>query len=273
MYLAVDIGGTKTLLASFKDDGTLVQSVKFATPSDYPDFLHELTAQLANLDAKEFLSAAVALPGKIDRTTGTGLRFGNLSWKNVPVKADLEKILGLSVAVENDANLAGLSEALLIKDEFKKVLYITISTGIGTGIIINGIIDPTFADSEPGHMVLEHEGKMQIWEDFASGSAIVRRYGKRAADITDEATWRILAHDFSLGIIDLVATIQPEIIIIGGGVGSHFDRFGDLLKTELKRYETPLVPIPPIREAQRAEEAVVYGCYELARSAHESATN
>jgi glucokinase len=70
--------------------------------------------------------------------------------------------------------------------------------------------------------------------------------------------------------VDLLAIIQPEVVIIGGGVGTHFDKYGKLLETELKKYQTPLVPIPPIRAAQRPEEAVIYGCYELVKETYGS---
>ncbi|MEK7153805.1 MAG: ROK family protein, partial [Patescibacteria group bacterium] len=191
----------------------------------------------------------------------------NLPWKDVPLQRDARRILGCPVAIENDANLAGLSEAMLLR-QYNCVLYVTISTGIGTGIIINQEIDPELADSEGGSIMLEHKGKLQQWEDFASGKAIVKRFGKRATEITDEKTWKIITKDIALGLFDLITFIQPDVVVLGGGVLSAFDRFDDLLIDELKRFETPLTPIPPIRRAQRPEQAVVYGCYDLAKSAY-----
>ncbi|HET7637931.1 MAG TPA: hypothetical protein VFK47_04245, partial [Ktedonobacteraceae bacterium] len=71
-------------------------------------------------------------------------------------------------------------------------------------------------------------------------------------------------------LIDLIAVIQPEIIIFGGGVDVYFERFEKHLLAELKKYETPLTPIPILRKAARPNEAVVYGCYDLAKSLHGS---
>jgi len=265
MYLAVDIGGTKTLVACFDDKGAVTKQAKFLTNTSYDTFIDELGKQLKSFGDIDYRAATVAAPGKIDHEHGRGLAFGNLPWRNVPIQADVEKLINAPVIVENDAKVAGLSEALLVINEFKKVLYITIGTGIGTGIIINGVIDPNFADSEGGHMLLEHEGKFQSWESFASGKTIFQKYGKQAADIADPAAWKAISHNIAVGLIDLIATLQPDVIIIGGGVGAHFDKFKEPLTTELKQYEMPLVPIPPIRGAQRAEEAVIYGCYELAK--------
>jgi predicted NBD/HSP70 family sugar kinase len=268
MYLAIDIGGTKTLLATFTKEGVLKHKVKFETPQDYKALLNELKTHTTKLPDHDFSAACVAVPGRIHRSSGVIVSCGNLGWKNEPIEADLEKILGCPVTAENDANLAGLSEAILIKNDYKKVLYLTISTGIGSGIITNGIIDPELADSEAGHIILDHDGKFRTWESFASGKAIVKRFGKRASEITDETTWKIIAKDLAIGLLDLTAVIQPDIIIIGGGVGQYFDRFEKALKTEMKRYEMPLMKIPPIVEAKHAEEAVVYGCYTFIKAKH-----
>ena len=59
--------------------------------------------------------------------------------------------------------------------------------------------------------------------------------------------------------------MQPEVIVIGGGVGTYFDRFGKILAAEIKKYKIPLVKQPVLRQAQRPEEAVVFGCYDLAK--------
>jgi glucokinase len=265
MYGAVDVGGTKTLVAVFDAGGAILEQHKFPTPPSYDEFLTALNECAQQLEQHEFLAVAVAVPGKIDREEGIGLDFGNLPWHDVTIQADCEKIFHCPILVENDANLAGLSEALLHPEQ-EKALYITISTGIGTGVISSGAIDPEFADMEGGQMLMEHDGHLVKWESFASGKAIVATYGKRASELDDVQAWKTLSRYFATGMINLFAIVQPDIVIIGGGVGTHFDKFGDFLQAELKKYQNPLVPIPPIVMARRPEEAVVYGCFELARS-------
>src|SRR3990167_6750396 len=173
-YLAIDIGASKTLLAAFSVDGRLLKEHRFATVKLYKNFLSELKGQIeGNFSDFEFAACCCAIPGIVDRQHGVGVSFGNLNWKNVPISKDLAKLLdNLPILVENDANLAGLSEAIIVHKRYKKVLYLTISTGIGDGIIINGKIDLDFADSEAGHMLLEHSGIITKWEDFASGKAL-----------------------------------------------------------------------------------------------------
>lgn len=265
MYLGIDIGGTKTLVTVFDERGNAKQSVKFHTPQDYKLFIRELAQTVASLSTNKFIACCVAFPGKVDRSQGIGIACGNLPWTNVKLGDDVKKIAKCGVVVENDANLAGLSEAIAIKKKYNKVLYVTVSTGIGTGIITNQQIDPDFEDSEGGHIILEHHGKRQRWEKFASGSAIVRRFGKRAEDIHDAKTWRIISRDIAAGLLDLNAIIQPEVIVLGGAVSAYFERFKPYLLPELKRYDTPLTPTPQVQEAIHANEAVVIGCYHLAK--------
>ena len=271
MYMGIDIGGTKTLIVLFGAGGDVVSTTKFPTPKVYPEFLRTLAKAVAKIPSGTLVAAGVALPGRIDRKQGIGIACGNLPWKYVPLDADVERMLHCPVVIENDANLAGLSEAVVLKEKYSRVLYVTISTGIGTGFIVDQAIDPSMADSEGGQVMVEHDGKLVTWESLASGHAIVRDFGRRAEDITDEASWGVIAHHIAVGLIDLIATIQPEVIVIGGGVGTHFDRFSGPLTTELKRFATPLVPIPPVVKAARPEDAVAYGCFELAKRSHATA--
>ena len=272
MFLAIDVGGTKTLVASFTNDGKLSRSIKFKTPLEYNKFIGVLKATLARYDNTKFKYACVALPGKINRKKGIGIAFGNLAWKEIPIKKDLKKFIKCPIVIENDANLAARSEALNVINDFHKVLYLTVSTGIGSGIITNGVIDPDFADSEAGQMKVQFNGKMQYWEDIAAGSAILKHYGKIAADINDKKTWQEICYKLGLGINTLIATLQPEVIIIGGGVGTHFKKYGKLLKAELKKYSTPLTPVPPIIQAKNSEQAVIFGCYILAIKSYEQSS-
>lgn len=270
MYLAIDIGGTKTLLSVFDELGAIKTSFKFPTPPNYDDFKSTLASNIKDHlgEFGKFSYCCCAVPGHINRETGVALGFGNLGWKDVPIRNDVQAIVNTPVIIENDANIAGLSEAQYVKEQYRKVLYITISTGIGDGIITDGIIDKALADSEPGHMVFENDGVMQTWEHFASGKAIVQRYGKIAAEIDDQKTWKLIVHDIARGLIEVISTIQPDVVIIGGGVGAHFHKYGHLLNEELAKYQElvgSVVIIPPVIGAKHPEEAVIYGCYELIR--------
>lgn len=265
MYLGIDVGASKTLLAVFSNNGEILKEHKFLTPQKYSDFLSELKNAIGQFKDDQISACCCAIPAIIDRTEGIGLEFGSLIWENVPIVKDLESLLpGIRVAVENDTKLAGLSEALNHK-EYKKVVYITISTGIGSALIINGKIDFDVVDSELGNMILEHDGKLQKWQEFASGKALKRRYGKLASEIEDPKIWSQYADDLVVGFEATLAAFQPQLVIVGGGVGAHFDKFGQLLTDRLNKLNNKMVKIPPIIKARRPEEAVIYGCYDFIR--------
>lgn len=271
MYLTIDIGGTKTLLARMQKSGKIEESIKFPTPVKYKDFVKELADNIDKITTSTFSVVCVAAPGKIDHERGVGIAFGNLKWEDVPIRDDVQKITGAPVLIENDAKLAALSEARLLPGKHHKVTYLTVSTGIGGGTVIDGTLDPDLIDAEVGHMLFERDGELVPWESFASGKAIVRRFGKLASEINDPEIWKIVSRDLAMGIIDIAANIQPDVIIIGGGVGSHFKKYGAFLNAELKKYENDLVPAPKVVGAKHAEEAVIYGCYELIKDYEESA--
>src|SRR5579872_5862558 len=112
MYLGADVGGTKTLLAALDEQGAKKATRKFPTPKDYQEFLSQFGAAFNELKADYELSAgAIGIPGFIDRTRGVGLMFGNLPWKDIAIKQDLESLTGISFLVENDAKTAALYEA------------------------------------------------------------------------------------------------------------------------------------------------------------------
>lgn len=265
MYAAVDIGGTKTLLAVFDESGSLVEQLKFPTPEIYDEFKVELADNVDKLSTKDFKGVGVAAPGKIDHEQGSLIAGGNLKWQHTPLHNDIEHIFKAPVRVENDAKAAALSEARLAGPEYKKVVYITISTGIGVGVCVDGEIDATLRDSEIGRMKIEYQGEMVPWETVASGSALVRMFGKRASEQEDPEVWAQMAHNIAKGMIAIIAMVQPDLILFGGGAGAHLERFYEPLLKELEQYENPLAPTPPIRKAVHPEEAVVYGCYELAK--------
>lgn len=264
MYLGIDVGGTKTLVASLDDTGVIQEQFRFATPQKYEDFLVELARNVAQLSTSDFKACGIGIPARIDRTHGVGIAFSHLDWHNVAVQADIEQLVHCPVALENDSKLAGLSESMLVKD-IRKVLYVTVSTGIGTAYIVDQHIDPEQAGSEGGHILLEHEGKYQRWEDFASGSAIYKKYKTPVKDIDDARILRTIARNIAIGLIDLIAITTPDVVIFGGSVGTHFPKYSQYLQEYLEKYDNPMIELPKLQAAGRPEQAVVYGCYDYAK--------
>lgn len=264
MLVTVDTGGTKTLVTSFEHDGTKGGTIKFPTPSDQTEYVTLLRSTLQEHYGDQAIElVVVALPGIVK--DGVAVWCNNLHWKNFDAQAALAGVLGdAPVVIENDANLAGLAEARILDPIPTSVLYVTVSTGIGTGIITNGRIDPGLRYSEGGRSLVEFDGAIREWESFASGRAIYAAYGKYARDITNGRVWRQIADRISRGFLAIIPFVQPEVIIIGGSIGTYFDRYGAQLQALLKEKLPPHIVCPQIVAARHPEEAVIYGCYYYA---------
>lgn len=267
MIICIDIGGTKILISQI-ESGTIVGTpTKIKTPKDPKQAIEYIVAAISNLPDLEMATCvSMGVPGKIDRTTRSIIACGNLPWEDIPFAQIISQELSLPVYIENDANLAGLAEARMQKLTQGMVLYLTISTGIGSGIIVDGKLAPGFEQTEAGQMMIHYGGQFQVWEKFASGRVLYELYEKRAEDITDSAVWYRVSESLIQGMFPLIAALQPEHIIIGGSIGTYFKRYKGSLTTLLNEHnEAKLVTIPPIHGAKNAETAVLYGCYEYAQ--------
>lgn len=266
MIVTVDTGGTKTLIAGFHRDGIQVRDTeKFPTPKDEKEYIAKLRQVLHDLFGNEEVEAlVVALPGII--RDGVAVHCPNLGWENFSAQEVLRPIFGKSVPVliENDANLAGLGEVRSLDPMPNLALYVTVSTGIGTGVISNGSIDPGLQHSEGGHMLVEFEDELREWESFASGRAIYKQYEQYGREITDPTTWAQIADRISRGFFSIIPMIQPDTVIIGGSMGDFFEQYGPRLEAILDEKLPHYIVRPKFQKAQRPDQAVVYGCYYYA---------
>jgi predicted NBD/HSP70 family sugar kinase len=261
MLVTIDTGGTKTLISSFNRHGKMGESIKFPTPATTEEYVKTLRTVVREAYGHEAVEAIVlALPGVINN--GTAVWCQTLRWSNFEASKLLHDLLpGVPLLVENDANLAGLAETRALNPVPISSLYVTISTGIGSGICTNGVIDPGMRHSEAGQAMVEFDGRVQQWERFASGHAIVTVYKKLARDITSKRTWHQIADRISRGFLAVIPIIQPDVIIIGGSIGTHFERYHRDLEGLLRERLPEHISCPKIIKAQHPEEAVLYGCY------------
>ena len=264
MLVTVDTGGTKTLVTSFEQDGTRGELIKFATPEHVDEYVTLLRETLAaHYGTQPVEAIVIALPGIV--RGGVAVWCNNLHWKDFDAQSAFDGVLGAApVHIENDANLAGLAETRALDPVPTSSLYVTISTGIGTGIITNGQIDPGLRYSEGGRSLVEFDGMVREWESFASGKAIFTAYGQYARDITSERSWQQIADRISRGFLAIIPFVQPDVIIIGGSIGTYFDRYGAQLEALLQEKLPAHIPCPRVVAASHPEEAVIYGCYYYA---------
>lgn len=262
MIIAVDTGGTKTLVGRFTRRGGLQETIKFPTPKDQGDFLeklHEAIRTIANDAQIECIS--IALPGRIRQ--GIMFKVGTVQWNNFDVRPSLQDAFSCPVIVENDANLAAIAEIRSLKHLPHIGMYVTVSTGIGTGLIIDGDLHQPLSESEGGQILLEHDGTFIEWEKFASGKAIFTKYGKFASEISNTRHWHEIAKNIARGLMVIAPLMRTEVIVIGGSIGTHFEHYGDYLQRLLQESLHP-DNVPLILQAKHPEEAVIYGCYHYA---------
>jgi predicted NBD/HSP70 family sugar kinase len=264
MIVAVDTGGTKTLVTIFSRDGVAGEQIKFQTPKDTNDYITTLKETLqSNYGGQRIEAIVIAMPGIIKN--GVAKWCENLKWSDFDVAKELKGVLGPTpIFVENDANLGALAETRSRNPMPQNSLYVTVSTGIGTGFVTDGSINEGVRLSEGGRMIIEYGGKMQEWELFASGKAIYETFGTYAKDITSKETWDDIADRISRGLLLITPVLQPDVIIIGGSIGTYFDRYKQSLTKILRDNLPHHIPSPKLVQAQHPEQAVIYGCYYYA---------
>lgn len=269
MIITVDTGGTKTLVATFSDAGDKLEQEKFPSPSSSDDYTAQVAETITRLSGgTEPSIISIALPDITKGKTSSYLveSFSHLPWKNFNVVESLQPHFPNSkIIAANDANLGGLGEARMLENPPSRVLYVTISTGIGTGVIIDGKLDNDFTRTEGGHLMLEYNGSLQDWDAFGSGKAVYEQYGMYGSDISDPEIWKQITTRISRGFLVLLPVIRPDLVIIGGSMGTHFDKYHQYLVQELAdNLPQTLKDLPSFVQAQTPEEAVIYGCYYYA---------
>jgi len=257
MITAVDVGGTKTLIAQFDDSLAPLGSTRFETPKDPNQFLTVLYEHLDKL--KDISVLAIGVPGIV--TVGTVVRCGNLPWRNFKLGALLTEKLKCPVFVQNDAKFAALAEINALSPIPDLGLYVTIGTGIGTGIVAKGTLIPELGNSEGGFQTVWDGKKWIPWEKTASGHAFMEHFGKFVHELNTQEEWQYVANKIALGLYTLIPALQPQVVVIGGGVGQFFEHFKQPLLSLLTQHISNYIQLPEIRIAQHSEEAVLYGGY------------
>ncbi len=270
MITVVDVGGTKTLIAQFDDSLAPIGKTRFETPKDADQFLATLHQHLKQYNDMSALT--VGVPG-IVTPNGTILRCGNLPWHDFKLHDLLAKTYNCPVFIQNDAKFAALAEINALMPMPDLGLYITIGTGIGTGIVVEGRLLSALNNSEGGFQTIWDGEKWVAWEDVASGRAFSGHFGKFVHELNTQAEWQWVAEKIALGLYTLIPALQPQVVVVGGGVGAFLDHFRQPLQDLLAKHISSYIPLPEIRVAKHSEDAVLYGGYYYAQHRQVSPTN
>ena len=262
MYLCVDIGGTKTLLALVDKSGKLLHSIKFPTIDNQVKYYSVLKQQIkVNFVMSCIDVISVAMPGII--RDNKAIWLGNLNWHDFDIAKLLNADFDKPVYVENDANLAALAEA---RGCTGRSVYYTFSTGIGGGVVEDGHLVKRFLEFEPGHNEYVYLGKKAEWEDIAAASAVRKHFGKLIEEITEPADWQDIVDRMILGLVPLTTSIKPDRLIFGGPLGLALNSYRDRLRKTLDRELPAKIKRPRLLVAKYGSFSVIYGCYYYAKS-------
>jgi glucokinase len=275
MFIGVDIGGSKILVASADAKMKPKQSLRIPTPDSAKLGLEQITHLIKQIaDGHQISAIGISSAGGLDFARGELLDPPNFPWHHVKLVQPLAKAFGVPVVIENDANAAALAERVWgAGRKFDPLLYVTISTGIGTGFIIGDEVFHGAHDVEGGHIIIDPGGPVcgcggrGHFESMASGRAIEARYGHRASEIHDKRIWDEIARQFAIGLASLATTLSPAGIVLGGGVAVHYNRFKQPLERHLAKMPS-VYPMPKVVPAKFIETAPIYGTFLLARRAY-----
>ncbi|MBE6739826.1 MAG: ROK family protein [Ruminococcaceae bacterium] len=266
--LGIDIGGTKTVVALSDGKLNIIDSITFKTESQLG--AESLVARIKEnyllllgknqINEGEVAFCGVASPGPLDVKRGVIIHISTMGFKNVPIKEMLEKALCLPVFIENDANCAAIAESKIgVAKGLDPLVYVTISTGVGSGIVVNGKILSGHLSSagELGHVTVVPDGrecpcgKKGCLELYASGTALAKdgslNKGKelttkevfdlyRSGDRQIKEIVDIAARNLGLALSHIYHVIDPAVIVLGGSVTKAYDCFKEPLMEALKEY-------------------------------------
>ena len=289
MYrIGVDLGGTNIAVGVIDESYNIIGRGKVKTRAPRPaeaifDSIKEavdMAVVNAGINYDEIISVGIGTPGSVNKETGAIEFSNNLKFHNVPAKAMLEERLKKPVYLENDANAAALGEAVAgCGHGVKDFVAVTLGTGVGSGIIIDGKIyrGSNFCGGEMGHMVINVDGipcncgRKGCWEKYASATALVSQAVEAMQNDKSSLLWQTCDGDLnkvdgksifealdmgdataktvvdrylyyvSIGIANVINALQPEAVCVGGGISGQGEKI-----------------LEPIREMVKAERYSVY---------------
>lgn len=259
--IGIDIGGTSIRAALVEKNGSIIQFEKTETPDTPAEGLKIISAFISSWLKEVNGPVGIAVPGPLHTKTGTILDPPNLpGWHGFALKQEFEKYMQVDCIVENDANAAAAAEytagAGMHADS---MVYVTISTGVGAGIIAGGhLLSGAIGNGgEVGNMIIAEDGPRQqglnpgAWESLASGTALGQLVKEKlqldgGAPALFSALERNVAGAEDVfkqwieytarGLANLMHTVDPELIVLGGGVMQAADKI-----------------LPPLREAVKGK--------------------
>ena len=283
---ALEAGGTKMVCAIGDETGKIFEqiSIPTQTPEDTVPKMIEYFKN-AGIEGLGIACFGPIDPDKKSATYGYITSTPKLAWQNYNFVGAFEEALGCPVGFDTDVNGSVLGEVTFGQAKGKsRVVYVTIGTGVGAGVYIEGKLLHGMLHPEAGHVMIQkrpndnYEGRCPFHknclEGHAAGPAIEARWGKKAIELKDnKEVWDLEAYYIAQALAGYVLTLSPEMIILGGGVMHQEQLFpmirgyvkeilnGYIKTEEMEHLDSYIVP------ASLNDDQGIMGCLELARRA------
>ena len=292
MLLGIDLGGTKIegiVLKSKENPEEIIRHrINTEEEKGYSQVINNIKSLVNHIENKinyKFKRLGIGTPGTIDPETGLLKNSNSQCLNGMPIQKDLAKTLDKIIHIQNDANCFALAETLLgsVKDQYpdaKNVFGIIIGTGVGGGVIIDGktVYGSQGIGGEWGHTIVTDDGDecycgkkgcvesvisgraLQIYYNKISGKNLTLEeiYAKKDIDNHAKKTFKRLITYFGKGLSNVVNIIDPEVIVLGGGL-SNIDELYSEGYDELKKYVFNPTFNTPILRPKLGDSAGVYG--------------
>lgn len=248
MLGSIEAGGTKINCAVGDEQGNIFKQVQFETTSPDENMKQIIDFFLSN--KVEAIGIACFGPVNIDRQSsqyGTILDTPKLAWRFFTFLQTLKEKLNIPIELQSDVNVAALGEATYgAGKNDRTVLYFTIGTGIGGGVVINKQFLNTPQHPEMGHITIIRDPSdikdsdcpfhTDCFEGLASGPAIEKRFGPNAKNLpADHPTWEIIANYIGQGVYQMMLAYAPDRVIIGGGVMNQTHLLSNIKQNVIKK--------------------------------------
>ncbi len=242
--IVADLGGTLLRVAVFDAGGEIRYRASSSTPSERPAALVDALLEAASAVDLTLRGAVVGVPGPVDYFHGEVHWLPNLSaWQGQLSAARIADMLSLPVLLANDADLGALGEHRSGAGRgVDDMVYVTVGTGVGAGVIINGqLLHGRWSLAEIGHMIIDRATGVSV-EDLCSGSALRRIAGRdprqtvEAARNDHPAAVRQVAQisdALAVAILNLLYCYMPDRAVIGGGMAEAGALFLDPIRAHI----------------------------------------
>lgn len=309
LYVGIDVGGTSVKLGLF-DENHLITKSSFKT-TKIDSLVYEIVSNIKllfennNKDLKELSAIGIGFPGHVDGKNGIVVYSNNLVAHNYPLVEKLQKYINVPIRISNDANVAAFGEYHFgIGKNYDNIIFVTLGTGVGGGIIIDGKIieGKNGAGAELGHMVISRNGELcscgrrGCFETYASARALVKnarvamnnnptsllnQMVKSAEELDGVAFFNALEkndkvakvvfeeyiENLAEGLTNFANIFRPDAIILGGGISYRGDTLMEPLQERLAKmiYGGQWNARVELMISELKNDAGIYGAYAMAK--------